>query len=137
MSTQEPLAGKVAIVSGSDSGIGSAIAHELASRGASVAINYPFSSQAENANGKAASLPTRSIAVCADMGTTQGPKTLVDGTIREFGRLDIIANNVALAVNKPLGEQTLDDWDLLVNVNGRSTWVNGVHLHVNGGLHID
>ncbi|KAL5594895.1 hypothetical protein FOVSG1_008584 [Fusarium oxysporum f. sp. vasinfectum] len=123
MSTQEPLAGKVAIVSGSDSGIGFAIAHELASRGAHVAINYPFSSLADSANNKAASLPTRCIAVCADMGTTQGPKRLVEATIREFGRLDIVVNNVALAVNKPLEEQTLDDWDLLVNVNGRSTFL--------------
>ncbi|KAF5600900.1 3-oxoacyl-reductase [Fusarium pseudoanthophilum] len=123
MSTQEPLAGKVAIVSGSDSGIGFAIAHELASRGASVAINYPFSSLADNANKKAESLPTKSIAVCADMGTTQGPKTLVEATVQEFGRLDIVVNNVALAVNKPFEEQTLDDWDLLVNVNGRSTFL--------------
>ncbi|KAM0202712.1 hypothetical protein ACHAPA_010854 [Fusarium lateritium] len=127
MSAQQPLAGKVAIISGSDSGIGFAIAQELASRGASVAINYPFPSQADNANNKAASLPTKAIAICADMSTIHGPKKLVEATIQEFGRLDIIVNNVALAVNKPFEEQTLDDWDLLVNVNGRSTFLLTQH----------
>ncbi|KAF4950879.1 hypothetical protein FSARC_13079 [Fusarium sarcochroum] len=123
MSSEQALAGKVAIVSGSSSGIGFAIAQELASRGASVTINYPFPSQADDANNKAATLPTKSIAVCAEMGTADGPKKLVEATLEQFGRLDIVVNNVALAVNKPFEEQTLDDWDLLVNVNGRSTFL--------------
>jgi NAD(P)-dependent dehydrogenase (short-subunit alcohol dehydrogenase family) len=123
MSTPQPLAGKVAIVSGSSSGIGYAIAQELASRGAHITINYPLPSQADDANDKAAALPTKSIAVCADMGTTDGPKALIEATIREFEKLDIVVNNVALAVNKNFEEQTLDDWDLLVNVNGRSTFL--------------
>ncbi|KAI6750691.1 hypothetical protein HG530_014587 [Fusarium avenaceum] len=123
MSTLQPLAGKVAIVSGSSSGIGYAIAQELASRGAHITINYPSPSQADDAKDKAAALPTKSIAVCADMSTTDGPKALIEATIREFERLDIVVNNVALAVNKNFEEQTLDDWDLLVNVNGRSTFL--------------
>ena len=121
--TPQTLAGKVAIISGSSSGIGLAIARELASRGAHVTINYPYPSQADAAKAAAAELPTRSIAVCADMGTTEGPQKLIDGTVETFGSLDIVINNVALAVNKPFEEQNLDDWDLLVNVNGRSTFL--------------
>ncbi|KAK0384822.1 hypothetical protein NLU13_7300 [Sarocladium strictum] len=123
MSQSQTLAGKVAIVSGSESGIGFAIASELASRGAHVAINYPWEKMRQLADTKAASLPTKSIAVCADMGTVEGPKVLVETTVKAFGRLDIIVNNVAIAVNKPLEEQTLEDWDLLVNLNGRSTFL--------------
>ncbi|RMJ17593.1 hypothetical protein BHE90_006311 [Fusarium euwallaceae] len=119
----QTLSGKVAIISGSDSGIGYAIARELASRGAHVAINYPFSSLSDKANEAAARLPTKSIAVCADMSTVDGPKTLIEAAVQEFGRLDIVVNNVAIAVNKPFEEQTLDDWDLLVNINGRATFL--------------
>jgi NAD(P)-dependent dehydrogenase (short-subunit alcohol dehydrogenase family) len=127
MSQSQTLLGKVAIVSGSDSGIGFAIASELSSRGAHVAINYPWDSLKDHADSKAASLPTKSIAVCADMGTVEGPKQLVETTFQTFGRLDIIVNNVAIAVNKPFEEQTLEDWDLLVNVNGRSTFLLTQH----------
>ncbi|KAF4969204.1 hypothetical protein FZEAL_10270 [Fusarium zealandicum] len=61
------------------------------------------------------------------MGTIHGPKKLVEANIQEFGRLDIVVNNVALAVNIPFEEQTLDDWDLLVNVNARSTFLLTQH----------
>ena len=71
----------------------------------------------------AASLPTNSIAVRADIPTVDGPKSLIDAAVQEFGRVDILVNNAALAVNKPFEEQTLDDWDALVNLNGRGTFL--------------
>lgn len=117
------LEGRVAVVSGSSSGIGKAIAVELASRGAHVAINYPFPSLQSEADAVVASLPTKSIAVCADMGTTDGPSKLVQGAVQAFGKVDFVVNNAALAVNKPFEEQTLEDWDRLVNINGRGTFL--------------
>lgn len=120
---QKTMAGKVAIVSGSSSGIGKAIAIELSSRGANIIINYPFSSLQEEANGVLEKLSTKSIAVCADIGSTDGPSILVKAAVEAFGRVDIIVNNAALAVNKPFEEQNLDDWDKLVNINGRGTFL--------------
>lgn len=117
------LEGRVAVVSGSSSGIGKAIAIELASRGASVAINYPFPSLQSEADAVVASLPTKSIAVCADMGTTDGPVRLAQEAVQAFGKIDFVVNNAALAVNKPFEEQTLEDWDRLVNINGRGTFL--------------
>lgn len=117
------LEGRVAIVSGSSSGIGKAIAIELASRGANVAINYPFPSVQPEADAVVASLPTKSIAVCADIGTPDGPSKLVEEAVQAFGKIDFVVNNAALAVNKPFEEQTLEDWDRLVNINGRGTFL--------------
>jgi len=117
------LNGKVAIVSGSSSGIGKAIAVELASRGASVVINYPQPSLEAEAATVLKLLPTPSKAVCADMGSKEGPSRLVEAAVEAFGKIDIIVNNAAIAVNKPLEEQTLDDWDLLVNINGRGVFL--------------
>ena len=119
----QTLSGKVAIVSGSNSGIGLAIAKELAARGASVVINYPFPSLTTEATQAATDLPTTSIAVLADMSTVEGPQALVDAAVAEFGHVDILVNNAALAVNLPLEEQTLDHWDTLVNLNGRGPFL--------------
>lgn len=119
----QTLQDKIAVVSGSSSGIGAEIGRELAFRGANVVLNYPFPGLREEAEKLAASLPTKSIAVEADISTIEGPRNLVDAAVKEFGRIDILVNNAALAVNKPFEEQTLDDWDLLVNLNGRGTFL--------------
>ncbi|CAO2653580.1 Nn.00g029910.m01.CDS01 [Neocucurbitaria sp. VM-36] len=117
------LTGRVAVISGSSSGIGKAIATELSSRGASVTINYPFESLQAEAEKVVASLPGPAIAVCADIGHVDGPTTLVQAAVTAFGRIDIVVNNAALAVNKRFEEQTMTDWDLLVNLNARGTFL--------------
>lgn len=124
MSFDNALAGKVAVISGSDSGIGAQIARELSSVGAHVVINYPNSSPAlvERASTLVASLPNPGIAVEADISTTTGPKHLIDETVKKYGKVDIIINNAGIAVNLPFEEQTLEHWDALVNLNGRGTF---------------
>lgn len=117
------LRDKVAIVSGSSSGIGAAIVRELSSRGANTVVNYPFPSLRAEADTLVASLPSPAIAVEADMSRADAPQRLVDAAVSQWGRVDIVVNSVALAVNKPFEEQTLEDWDTLVNINGRGTFL--------------
>ncbi|KAL4892881.1 hypothetical protein BDV59DRAFT_193424 [Aspergillus ambiguus] len=117
------LTNKVAIVSGSSSGIGAAIIRELSSRGAYTVVNYPLANFQEEAENLVASLPSPSIAIEADMAQVTSPQKLVDAAISEWNRIDILVNCVALAVNKPFESQTLQDWDLLVNTNARSTFL--------------
>ncbi|KAL1965782.1 hypothetical protein VTN77DRAFT_5103 [Rasamsonia byssochlamydoides] len=120
---EQTLTGKVAIVSGSNSGIGAAIIRELSERGAYTVVNYPFAHLQDESNTFASSLPAPSIAVEADISTATGPQKLVDAAVAQWGKIDIVVNCVALAINKPLEEQTLDDWDRLVNLNGRGTFL--------------
>lgn len=122
-SVPQTLTGRVAIISGSSSGIGLAIAQELASRGANIVINYPFPSLATEAAAAVATLPTKSATVCADMSTVDGPGALVEKATDEFGMIDIVVNNAAIAINLPFEEQTLKHWDMLVNLNGRGTFL--------------
>lgn len=117
------LQGKAAIVSGSCSGIGAAIAKELSSRGAHVVINYPFADLRSSAEAVLTLLPTKGIAVEADLSTTTGPAELVAKTVESFGKVDILVNNAGVAINLPLEEQTLTHWDQLVNINGRGTFL--------------
>lgn len=122
----QTLAGKVAIVTGSNTGIGAAVAQELSSRGASIVVNYPFPGLAGEAQDVVASLPTApsSIAVEADLSSETGPQQLIDATVAKYGdTIHILVNNSGLAVNKPLPQQTLDDWNLLVNLNARAVFL--------------
>ncbi|KAF2220789.1 hypothetical protein BDZ85DRAFT_267143 [Elsinoe ampelina] len=123
----QSLTGKIAVISGSSSGIGKAIAIELASRGASTVINYPFETLKDEAAAVLPRLAVPGIAVCADISTIDGPRILIEAAVKAFGKVDIIVNNAAIAVNKPFEEQTLADWDLLVNLNGRGTFLLTQH----------
>ncbi|KAJ9612973.1 hypothetical protein H2200_002914 [Cladophialophora chaetospira] len=117
------LSGKVAVVSGSSQGIGAAIASELASRGANVVINYPSPSWKGGAEKVLHDLEVPGIIVEADLSTIDGPKKLVTETVEAFGRLDILINNAGVIAAAPLEEQTLEQWDALVNLNGRGVFL--------------
>ena len=122
-----PLADKVAVVSGSSSGIGAAIARELSVRGANVVINYPFEAERANAASVQESLerPGKSIIVEADLSTTTGASVLVDAAVAEFGRIDILVNNAGLSGMMSMSEEDNDaflaHWEKIVNLNGRGT----------------
>jgi glucose 1-dehydrogenase len=112
------LAGKVAIVSGSGSGIGQSIAIRFGSESASVVVNYRGSpdganatkSQIEAAGGKA-------ITVQADVSNLTGTQNLVDQTYRQLGRCDILVNNAGIEKRADFWDVTEQDYDAVLNVN--------------------
>ncbi|TVY53116.1 putative oxidoreductase [Lachnellula cervina] len=122
---ENSLAGKVAVISGSDSGIGAQIARELSDFGATVIINYPTASQPliDRAAAVVSRLKNPGIAVQADISTTTGPQILVDAAVAAYGKIDILVNNAGVAVNLPFEQQSLEHWDRLVNLNGRGTFL--------------
>lgn len=90
-----PLAGRVAIVTGSSRSIGAAIAKKLGADGASVVVNYV--SNAAAADEVVSAIPEgKAIAVKADAGTTEGGKELLDQTLKAFGKLDILVLNAGM-----------------------------------------
>jgi 3-oxoacyl-[acyl-carrier protein] reductase len=115
------LEGKVALVTGSARGIGAAIAERLAADGASVVVNY--SKSANEAAGVAERIRRaggKAIVLKADVGVQSQAKALVEGTVSEFGRLDILVNNAAAIAFQPVeqvdGEQLRKQFS--VNVEG-------------------
>ncbi|KAH9211691.1 hypothetical protein DL95DRAFT_411845 [Leptodontidium sp. 2 PMI_412] len=119
----QSLKRKVAIVSGSSSGIGAAIAYELSSRGALVVVNYPHAKFQSEAQRIVDSFPSLGTAIEADLSTTTGPGDLVNKSVHLFNKVDILVNNAAIAVNLPFEEQTLEHWESLINLNGRGTFL--------------
>ena len=92
----EKLKGKVALITGGDSGIGRAVAILFAKEGADVAISYLDEHEdAEETRRRVEREGRRCLAVAGDIGDEPSCKDLVGRTVRELGRLDILVNNAA------------------------------------------
>ncbi|MET0800408.1 MAG: SDR family NAD(P)-dependent oxidoreductase, partial [Actinomycetota bacterium] len=88
------LKGKVAIVTGGNSGIGKAIVLSLAEQGANVVIDFVAHPDAtEELEQQVAALGDRSIGVDADVSKVDDLQKLVDSAVKTFGRLDVMVNN--------------------------------------------
>ncbi len=91
------LKGKVAIVTGGNSGIGMAIALELAQQGANIVIDYVAHPDATEAlERKIAALGDQAIGVDADVSKVADLQKLVDSAVQKFGRVDIMVNNAGV-----------------------------------------
>jgi 3-oxoacyl-[acyl-carrier protein] reductase len=103
------LSGKVALVTGSARGIGAAIAKRLARDGAAVMVNYSRSAQAaEEVAGVIRKQGGKAAVARADVGKPEEARGLVERTLKEFGRLDIVVNNAAMITPAPFESVELD-----------------------------
>lgn len=119
-----PLAGKVALVIGGSRGIGAAIAKRLAREGASVGLTYAGSEQ--KAHEVVAAIEVegqRGLAIRADSADAEAVRNAVSETVRTHGRLDVLVNNAGIAIVKPVGEFSLDEFDRMMAVNVRGAFV--------------
>jgi len=117
------FAGKVAVVTGSSSGIGEGIARRLSELGASVVVNS--SSSVEAGQAVADSLPGDSLYVQADISDQAQGQALLDATVDRFGQLDILINNAGWTTVVPHGDlEALTDEILMrtFEVNVFGTW---------------
>jgi glucose 1-dehydrogenase len=117
------FAGRVAIVTGAATGIGSAIAVAFAAEGASVVIDYVGTSapteivkRIEDAKGKA-------IAVAADVSDPAQVQNLIAQTVARFGRLDILVNNAGIEFKHPFLEFPFDLWQKVIAVDLTGPWL--------------
>jgi glucose 1-dehydrogenase len=122
------LQDKVAIVTGGDSGIGHAIALELAAEGAAVTVNYHRNEEAarqtlaaiEAAGGRARIQQ-------ADVATVSDIAALVDDTVAAFGRLDVMVNNAGMETRTSVLDTTEHQFDLVIGIDLKSAFF-GVQL---------
>ncbi len=114
------LEGKTAVVTGGSRGIGAAIAQRLAADGAAVAISYVRDAgAAERVTEAIARAGGRALAVQADVADHDQVKALFDRVKAEFGGLDILVANAAVAEFAPIDQITTEQIDRQFSVNVR------------------
>jgi 3-hydroxybutyrate dehydrogenase len=113
------LKGKVAIVTGSTSGIGLGIAKELAKAGADLVLNgFGDASEIERIrSGIERDHGVRVVYDGADMSKGDAVRELIARTIEKFGRLDILVNNAGIQFTAPVDEFPAAKWDAILAIN--------------------
>ena len=112
------LAGKVALVTGANTGIGQAIAVALAQAGADVAV--AGRSAADETLDQIAQAGRRGIGIVADLASIEPVDRVIAETVSALGRIDILVNNAGIIRRNDLAEFTEADWDAVVDTNLKS-----------------
>lgn len=116
------LKDKVALISGSASGIGEATAKRFAREGARVCVADIDEKNGERVAGEIRSSGGTAFYVKVDIVDTASIESMIGSAIAEFGRLDILHNNAQTSVFGRLGEISLDDWERSLKAGLTSYW---------------
>ena len=112
------LKGQKALVTGASSGIGKAVAIELGKAGADVVVNYVRGEdQAHEVVAEIEKSGSRALALGADVSREDQVSVMFERMKAELGTIDILINNAGLQQDAPIDEMTLEQWNLVINVN--------------------
>jgi 3-oxoacyl-[acyl-carrier protein] reductase len=118
------LAGRTALVTGGNRGIGRAVAVALARAGADIALTYHArEADAREAASAIEALGRRVLVQQADVGRREDLARIAGEAIRAFGAVDILVNNAGIIRPQPIAEITARDWDELIAVNLTSVFL--------------
>lgn len=117
------LHGKVAVVTGGNSGIGKAIVLALAGAGATVVIDWVVDEQAtEDLEAQIKALGDQVLAVEADVSKVEDLQRLVDETVKAFGHLDVFVNNAGVETRTSVLDTTEAQFDRVMAINLKSAF---------------
>ena len=117
------LKGKVAIVTGGNSGIGKSIVLALAEEGANIAIDYVANPAAtEDLERRIVALGDGAVGVEADVSKVADLQRLVDTTVKELGRVDIMVNNAGIETRTSILDTTEAQYEKVLSINLKSAF---------------
>jgi glucose 1-dehydrogenase len=117
------LKGKVAIVTGGNSGIGLAIVLELAKQGANIVIDYVAHPEAtDDLIKQVAALGDQAVGVKADVSKVADLKMLIDTAVAKFGRVDIMVNNAGIETRTSILDTTEEQYEKVLEINLKSAF---------------
>ena len=126
------LSGKVAIITGGNGGIGFGIASGLATAGATVVVAARDQKKSERAVKRLKSQGSVAIGIEVDVANEDSVIEMVDLTVKEKGRVDVLVNNAGIGIRKQPQELTEAEWDSVVDVNLKGAFLpsKAVHPHM-------
>ncbi len=111
------LSPRVAIVTGGGQGIGREISLKLVDKGASVVVSDINIDTAKEVAGEIEGKGGKSLAVQANIASSEDVSTLVDQTLSTFGRIDILVNNAGITKDNLIMRMSEADWDQVLSIN--------------------
>jgi NAD(P)-dependent dehydrogenase (short-subunit alcohol dehydrogenase family) len=122
------FAGKVALITGGNAGIGRAAAIEFARHGAKVAVSGRREKEGNNVVAEIQALGGEAIFVRTDVSKASDVKAMIEQTLATFGRLDFAFNNAGVEqALTPLPDQTEETYDQIMDINVKGVWLSLKH----------
>jgi len=116
----QPLAGKVAIVTGASRGIGKAISILLAQSGSRVVLAARSEPQLKSVSEEISSQNGEALVIPTDLTVDEEMERLVQQTLKEWGSVDVLINNAGFGKVAPVVKAKVSDWDETFRVNLRA-----------------
>ncbi len=117
------LGGKVAVVTGSTRGIGRAVFSLLLEEGCQVVLNSRSEQEGRDLERGLLKEGFSVVYICADVSTSEGVGSLLEGTLRHFCSIDILVNNAGSILHKKWADYEEREWDYLLDSNLKSAWL--------------
>lgn len=120
MLSDDPLDGKVSIVTGAGGAIGGGIAKHLAAAGSDVVVGYHTD---EDVAAEIEAEAVQALTVQVDVSDADSVDAMVEAAVGEFGRIDVVVNNAGIVRIGSFLELDEDDWDDVLDVNAKGTFL--------------
>ncbi len=117
------LSGRVAIITGGSIGLGRQMAEALAEMGANLVLCARKKERCEEAAQELEKLGIRALALGCDVKDQSSVQQLIDATVAEFGRIDILINNAGISWGAPTETMSLADWNKVMETNLTGTFL--------------
>jgi NAD(P)-dependent dehydrogenase (short-subunit alcohol dehydrogenase family) len=117
------LSGRVAIVTGGSIGLGRQMAEGLAEMGAHLVLCARKEERCHQAAEQLQQLGVKAIAVGCDVRNPASIQEMVEATLSQFGRIDVLINNAGISWGAPVEEMRLEDWNKVIETNLTGTFL--------------
>jgi NAD(P)-dependent dehydrogenase (short-subunit alcohol dehydrogenase family) len=117
------LTGRVAIITGGSIGLGRQMAEGLAEMGANLVLCARKEERCRQAAGELQRLGVKAIALACDVNDQSSIQQVVDSTLSQFGRIDVLINNAGISWGAPVEDMRLEDWKKVIETNLTGTFL--------------
>jgi len=117
------LTGRVAIITGGSIGLGRQMAEGLAEMGAHLVLCARKEERCREAAEELQQLGVKATAMACDVKSPTSIQQVVDATIAQFGRVDVLINNAGISWGAPVEEMRLEDWNKVIETNLTGTFL--------------